>query len=44
MRYGYWENWNYPVNPGPGTGTDPSYYTHDLKDVSHFSYAFLTLA
>ena len=44
IRYGYWENWNYAVTPGPGTINDASYYENDLRNINRFGYSFLTLA
>ena len=40
----YFENWNKPSNPGPGTDADASYYANDAKHCTHWIYAFITLA
>ena len=41
---GYWENWNTPINPGPGSSSDASYYANDIEDFTHVIYSFLTLS
>jgi glycosyl hydrolase family 18 (putative chitinase) len=40
---GYWENWKGPIDPGPGTTSDASYYMNDIKNFNHVYYSFLTL-
>ena len=44
MIIGYWENWTAPINPGPGTPSDSTYYLQDTQNLTHVFYSFLTLA